>query len=111
MRDIFLAHLEKTIPKDKYLYPFSEIEFRFKMLENIVTLGCNKGKVNMSFYRNKYCMEYDWIYKSIRDEMICIREMYSLEVNAMIKFVQELKIRKNYASLLLNLKEDLNKGY
>ncbi|ESU27653.1 hypothetical protein FSS13T_01220 [Flavobacterium saliperosum S13] len=80
---------------------------RFEIAEKLFVLGCNKGKADISYFRNLWEMQYGWVYKSAKREMFLLRTIYERQVVALVDFVNGITENPDDDTLIDQLKKDL----
>lgn len=80
---------------------------RFEIAEKLFILGCNKGKADISYFRNLWEIQYGWVYKSAKREMLLLRTIYVKQVTALVDFVSGIEQNYEDEMLIKQLKKDL----
>ena len=88
-------------------YAYENRKYSFEIVEKLFILGCNKGKADVSYFKNLWQIELGWVYKSAKREMFFIGTIYKRQVNALVGFVNGIKENLDDDTLISQLKKDL----
>lgn len=106
-RDIVLDNLKSQLNGTVVDNSRNHLISRFEIVEKLIVLGCNKGKADISYFKNLWQMELGWVYKSAKREMFLLRTIYFKQVNAMVNFINGIKQNYEDVALIEQLKKDL----
>lgn len=106
-RDIVLENLKSVLTKTVIDYSRNHLISRFEIVEKLFILGCNKGKADVSYFKNLWQIELGWVYKSAKREMFLIGTIYKRQVNALVGFVNGITENLDDDTLISQLKKDL----
>lgn len=106
-RDIVLENLKSLLNGTVVDNSRNDLISRFEIIEKLFVLSCNKGKADISYFKNLWQMELGWVYKSAKREMLLLRTIYFKQVNAMVNFVKGIEQYYEDVTLFEQLKKDL----
>lgn len=106
-RDILLENLKPLFTETVVDNSRNHLISRFEIVEKLFILGCNKGKADVSYFKNLWQIELGWVYKSAKREMFFIGTIYKRQVNALVGFVNGIKENLDDDTLISQLKKDL----
>lgn len=106
-RDVVLENLKSLLTKTVVDNSRNHLISRFEIAEKLFILGCNKGKADISYFRNLWEMQYGWVYKSAKREMLLLRTIYVKQVTALVNFVSGIEQNYEDEMLIKQLKKDL----
>ena len=106
VRDLFVVHLSKKISGDFRGRKKTKLALVLEVLSEIIILGRNKGKVDIS-YNREFWLDWPLAYKSYRREMFLIQVLYAKEIKAAIKLKEGISKNEELSVILATLKEDL----
>lgn len=106
-RDVVLENLKSLLTKTVVDNSRNHLISRFEIAEKLFILGCNKGKADISYFRNLWEIQYGWVYKSAKREMLLLRTIYVKQVTALVDFVSGIEQNYEDEMLIKQLKKDL----
>lgn len=107
-RDIVLENLKPLFAGTVDDNSRNHLISRFEIAEKLFILGCNKGKADISYFRNLWEMKCGWVFKSAKNEMFLLRTIYFKQVNALVNFVNGIEQNHEDDTLIKQLKNDLD---